>query len=56
VFGTISGAMAAGFAGFTTATPFDLYGKIAIDALALILLIVLGVKRAGPPQDGSPNK
>jgi hypothetical protein len=60
VFGGIGGSMAAGFVGFIGATPFDLYGKIAVDALAFVLLIVLGVKRlqAAPTQDRSeaPSK
>jgi hypothetical protein len=44
VLGAMIGSMAVGFIGFIGATPLDLYGKSIADALALILMIVLGFK------------
>jgi hypothetical protein len=42
VFGVILGSMLLSFAGFIGSLPADLYFKIGVDALAVVLLIVLG--------------
>lgn len=42
IFGTISGAMAAGFIGFIGAASADLYFKLLVNILALILFILFG--------------
>jgi hypothetical protein len=44
IFGTILGSMMLSFVGFIGSLPMDLYFKIGIDALALLLLIALGVR------------
>jgi hypothetical protein len=44
VFGTLVGAMGAGFAGFIGALPADLWFKVVADVLAVILLAALGVR------------
>jgi hypothetical protein len=52
-FGTIVGAMTVSFAGFIYATlPLDLYGKIVLDALALIGLIWLAMGLRRYPRPG----
>lgn len=43
IYGTMLGSMTAGFIGFIGATPADLYFKIAVDALAVALMVALGV-------------
>ncbi len=49
IFGTVTGSMMLSFVGFIGGLPIDLYFKIVVDALALILLIVFCVRlsRAG---------
>jgi hypothetical protein len=44
IFGTMLGSMLAGFIGFIGAAPADLYFKILVDLLAVVLLIALGVR------------
>jgi hypothetical protein len=49
VFGTMLGAMAAGFLGFIGSAPMDLYFKIIVDLVAVGLLVALGRRlRANP--------
>jgi threonine/homoserine efflux transporter RhtA len=45
VFGVILGSMLLSFVGFIGSLPLDLYFKIVIDALAVLLLIALGRHR-----------
>jgi hypothetical protein len=42
VFGTMLGSMLVSFVGFIGSPPLDLYFKIGVDAVALLLLIALG--------------
>jgi hypothetical protein len=42
IFGALVGSMLVSFIGFIGSLPLDLYFKISIDALALVLLIALG--------------
>jgi len=42
VSGAMIGSMAVGFVGFIGAGPLDLYGKAALDLIAVILLLILG--------------
>ena len=44
LFGVILGSMLLSFVGFIGSLPLDLYFKIAVDALAVVLLIVLGLR------------
>jgi len=44
IFGIVFGSMLAGFIGFIGAAPMDLYFKILINIVAVVLLISLGVK------------
>lgn len=44
IFGTMLGSMIVGFIGFIGATPMDLYFKILINILAVVLLIALGLR------------
>jgi hypothetical protein len=43
IYGTILGSMVVSFVGFIGSLPLDLYFKIGVDVLALVLLIALGV-------------
>lgn len=45
IFGVILGSMLLSFVGFIGSLPADLYFKIGIDALAVVLLIALGRRR-----------
>jgi hypothetical protein len=47
IFGTMLGSMMAGFVGFVGAARVDLYFKIAVNALAIALMIALGLKVKG---------
>jgi len=47
VFGTLTGAMLAGFIGFIASTKPDLYFKIAANIVAVVLMIMLGFRIAG---------
>lgn len=42
IFGTMLGAMAAGFIGFIGAAPLDLYFKVVVNLVAIALMIALG--------------
>ncbi len=44
VAGAMAGSMGVGFVGFIGAAPLDLYGKVILDALAVLLMIVLGMR------------
>lgn len=44
IFGTTSGSWIAGFLGFIGAEPKDLYFKIVVDVIAVILMIMLAIK------------
>jgi hypothetical protein len=53
IFGAILGSMLLSFVGFIGSLPLDLYFKIAVDALALALLIAFGVRlRLEPSSEG----
>jgi hypothetical protein len=45
IFGSMLGSMIAGFIGFIGAAPVDLYFKIVINVLAVVLMIVLWLRR-----------
>jgi hypothetical protein len=45
IFGAMLGSMMAGFIGFIGAAPADLYFKVAVDLLAVALMIHLGLRR-----------
>jgi len=51
VFGAMLGSMAAGQVGFIGAIPLDLYGKLALDGLAVILMLRLGLRLRQPAAD-----
>jgi preprotein translocase subunit Sss1 len=44
VFGTLTGAMLVGFIGFIVSTTPDLYFKIAVNIIAVVLMIQLGLR------------
>jgi hypothetical protein len=44
IFGTMLGSMLAGFIGFIGSAPADLYFKILVNLLAIVLMIALGLK------------
>jgi hypothetical protein len=44
IFGTMVGSMLVGFIGFIGAAPLDLYFKIVVNILAIVLMIMLGVR------------
>lgn len=52
IFGTILGSMLLSFVGFIGSPPMDLYFKIGVDTLALVLLIAFGarLRRACRPE------
>jgi hypothetical protein len=47
VFGTMLGSMAAGFIGFIGAARWDLYFKVLVDIIAVVLMAALGFKVRG---------
>jgi len=44
VFGTMTGAMAVAFVGFLYASPIDFWFKVVVDAVAVVLLVWLGLR------------
>jgi len=48
IFGIMSGSMLAGFIGFIGAAPMDLYFKILVNIVAVVLMILLGTKIKKP--------
>ncbi len=44
IFGTLLGSMVAGFGGFIGSTPADMGFKIAVNLLAVALMIALGFR------------
>jgi hypothetical protein len=60
IFGALLGSMLVSFIGFIGSLPLDLYFKIGVDALALLLLIMLGARvrhasRTGRTAAGIPE-
>jgi hypothetical protein len=47
IFGTMLGSMLAGFIGFIGSEPLDLYFKILVNLLAVVLMIALGLRTQG---------
>jgi hypothetical protein len=45
IFGTMLGSMLAGFVGFIGSAPADLYFKVLVNVLAVVLLTALGLRR-----------
>jgi hypothetical protein len=52
IFGTMVGAMMAGFVGFVGAAKVDLYFKIVVDVIAVLLMILLGIRVRGESAPG----
>jgi hypothetical protein len=53
LFGVILGSMGLSFVGFIGSLPLDLYFKIGADAIAIVLLSVLGARLRGQPSSFS---